>query len=121
MMKILMGNSVGFTASGQFRIESSIPVEFDDLAVFQISVPPTSPPESAAPRTADSLLSNAEVWEAREPAFIPPVYLHKEPAAAFAGGSPSSAMSEEYLKPESLDWAEDFTNEHSSALSDWPL
>ena len=117
MMKILMGNSVGFTASGQFKIENSIPVEFDDLAVFQISVPPNSPQESAAPRTAGSLLPDVE----REPAFIPPLYLHKEPAAAFAAGSPSSAMSEEYLKPESLDWAEDFTNEHSSALSDWPL
>ena len=117
MMKILMGNSVGFTTSGQFRVENSIPVDFEDLAVFQISVPPTSPPESAAPRTAGSLLSEVE----REPAFIPPVYLRKEPAAAFAAGSPSSPMSEEYLKPESLDWAFDFTNDHTSALSDWPL
>ena len=120
-MKILMGNSVGFTASGQFRIENSIPVEFEDLAVFQISVPPTSPLESAAPRTAGSLLPIAEVREAREPAFIPPVFPHKEPAAAFAAGSPSSPMSEEYSKPESLDWAYDFTNDHTSALSDWPL
>ena len=121
MMKILMGNSVGFTTSGQFRIENSIPVEFDDLAVFQISVPPNSPLESAAPRTADSLLPDVEGREMLEPSLDFPVFLHKEPAAAFAAGSPSSAMSEEYLKPESLDWAEDFTNEHSSALSDWPL
>ena len=120
-MKILMGNNVGLTTSGQFRMENSIPVDFDDFAVFQISVPPTSPPEPAVPWTAGSLLSDLEGREEVEPALDFPVLLHKEPAAAFAAGSPSSPMSEEYLKPESLDWAYDFTNDHTSALSDWPL
>ena len=122
-MQILLGNSVDITTRGEFRIHHSVPVDFEDLAVFQLSVPPTSPREPAVAQAAGSLLPSARATGAvgRTPAFNSPVFPRKEPAASFAAGSPSSPMFEEYMKPESLDWAEDFTNDHTAALSDWPL